>query len=542
MKLNLKLVALAGALIGLALPALAQDVALVIGNRSYEHQSGVRDAYLANEAVRPLEDAGFRVLLGQDAKANDQFDLASEFYDALDGADRVVILLAGHIVSDARDSWLLGTNARKQNMFTIGRAGLSVGAILEVAGQKPGGAIVMIANGRVPTVGYGLNAGPGELDIPQGVTVIKGPIAGLLSLLEQDLLEPGNSVGAAMERAPRGVTAEGFLPASIPFLPSVALLPAQDDEASYWEAVRSVGTIEALLTYIERHPNGQHLFEANQMIRALRASPERQAQEAENRLNLNREQRRQIQRNLSILGFNPRGIDGVFGPGSRAAIGAWQQSRQLDGYGYLTGNQIVALQAAADTRSHDLEEEARLQQQEQDQQDASYWRQTGRGTTEAGLRAYLRRYPDGLYSEIAQTRIDEFENDDRNRAAKAERDYWDAVQSNGSAKAYRQYLEKYPNGVFANTAEERLVYLEGSAQDEELIREAKAEEARVAGNGIARLLVEQKLQRLGLKPGRVDGTFDEDTRRALRKFQRARDIPVTGYVTQQTIVRLLAAR
>ena len=131
---------------------------------------------------------------------------------------------------------------------------------------------------------------------------------------------------------------------------------------------------------------------------------------------------------VSILGFDPRGIDGLFGRGSRAAIGAWQTSRGIDGFGFLSGNQIAALQTAADIRSQELEEEARRRQEEQDRQDTEYWRQTGRDGTEASLRAYLKRYPDGLYSEIAQVRVDQFDETRRAQAAAVEREYWDGIQ------------------------------------------------------------------------------------------------------------------
>jgi peptidoglycan hydrolase-like protein with peptidoglycan-binding domain len=38
----------------------------------------------------------------------------------------------------------------------------------------------------------------------------------------------------------------------------------------------------------------------------------------------------------------------------------------------------------------------------------------------------------------------------------------------------------------------------------------------------------------------VDGVFDEATRRAIRRFQNARNLPATGYVTRATMARLLA--
>lgn len=545
MKLKLKQVALAGAFIVAALPALARDVALVLTNGVYKDYAGASDTQLVDEAVRPLKAAGFQVVLGRNADADNQIVLVNKFLNGMKEADRIVILLTGDIVSGLRDSWLLAADMRKPNMFTVGRGGVSIGAIMEAAAQKPGSAVVMIAKGKEVDTSYGVRGKLGKLTIPHGVVLIKGPMAGLLPVLE-GILEPGNSVSEVMGRAPYGVTAEGFLPKATAFIPyappPVVPLPVDHEEASYWDAVRAVGTIDALHSYLDRYPNGQFAFEAMQMIEELRLNPVRRAQEAEKRLKLKREQRRRIQRNLSLLGFDPNGVDGVFGRGSRAAIGAWQQSRGFDGHGYLTGNQIAALQAQAEIRARELEEEARLRKQEQDRQDAAYWRQTGRGGTESGLRAYLSRYPDGLYSIIARDRLEQLERDSRNRAAKAERDYWDAVQSDGSAKAYRKYLKKYPRGVFARTAKVRLEQLEGTERDKELIKRAKAEEAKVAGQAVTRVLIEHKLQALGLNPGQVDGVFDKDSRRALRKFQRARQIPVTGYVTQKTIVQLLVTQ
>jgi peptidoglycan hydrolase-like protein with peptidoglycan-binding domain len=54
------------------------------------------------------------------------------------------------------------------------------------------------------------------------------------------------------------------------------------------------------------------------------------------------------------------------------------------------------------------------------------------------------------------------------------------------------------------------------------------------------MLVEQRLARMGLEPGRVDGTFDAATRRAIRAYQESRDLAVTGYLDQSMIALLLA--
>lgn len=547
MMLKLKLTVLAGAFYGLTLPAMATDVALVIGNSTYRDQPYIQNADITQTTADSLRANGFVVVQGQNLDSDAQLTLASEFFETLDEVDRVVVLLAGHFVISKRDSWLLATNADTPDMFTIGQTGLSIGAIMDAAGQTPGRAIVMLATDGEPTPGYGVSAGFLAMDIPQGVTVVSGPMADLSPLLADGFLNPENSIREAIA-ASQHIRAEGYLPRGTAFVsgPSEIIAPAplfvDDADQSDWQTALSIGTVEALQGYVERNPQGRNAPQAKQLISTLKARPEILAKAAEAELRLSRDQRRQIQRNLSILDFNPRGIDGLFGRGSRAAIGAWQQSRGIDGFGYLSGDQITDLQTAADIRSQDLEEEARKRQDEEDRKDTEYWRGTGRDGTEPSLRAYLKRYPDGLYSELAQARVGAFDEARRAQAANVEREYWDSVQSAGTAVAYRQYLQEYPSGAFASTAQGRLDQLDGAVRDQELIRRARADESRVAGNSIARILVEKKLQALGLKPGRVDGKFDEKTRRAVRKFQRARQIPATGYVTQRTIVQLLAAR
>lgn len=69
---------------------------------------------------------------------------------------------------------------------------------------------------------------------------------------------------------------------------------------------------------------------------------------------------------------------------------------------------------------------------------------------------------------------------------------------------------------------------------------ARAEEAALGLNPVARRLAEARLADLGLNPGAVDGTFDKDTRRAIRRYQDARRLPVSGYLDRVTAVRLMA--
>ncbi|SUZ34082.1 hypothetical protein ROE7235_03864 [Roseibaca ekhonensis] len=58
---------------------------------------------------------------------------------------------------------------------------------------------------------------------------------------------------------------------------------------------------------------------------------------------LDRDTRREVQRRLSLIGFDTKGVDGALGPNSRAAIQAWQQSNGFPVSGYLNQAQKIAL-------------------------------------------------------------------------------------------------------------------------------------------------------------------------------------------------------
>lgn len=60
-------------------------------------------------------------------------------------------------------------------------------------------------------------------------------------------------------------------------------------------------------------------------------------------LNLTRQQRSEAQAGLTQRGFNTRGVDGVFGQGTRNAIAGWQRANDLTETGYLTKAQFDRL-------------------------------------------------------------------------------------------------------------------------------------------------------------------------------------------------------
>ncbi|MGL4279746.1 MAG: peptidoglycan-binding domain-containing protein [Albidovulum sp.] len=540
--LRLSLIAVAAALAG---PAGAQNVALVIGNENYRHGPDIDGAADALDAASALEGAGLVVEKGADLSTEAMRSLLRGYYAQTQRPGRSVILLSGQFVSHGAETWLLGTEANAPGLPDADLAGLPLGTVLEMAAERPGGAIVLLGDEEEePSLGRGLIAGIGEIAVPQGVTLITGDASEIAAFAADVLTGPGQSAAEIATQA-GDLRVRGYLGALMPFLPEAAppppvqsggneALAAELAERELWETTRGVDTVKGYESYLRRYPDGLFADAARKAI-AAKNDPAARAKAAEDALALSRDQRRQIQRDLSILDINPRGLDGLFGPGSRTAIATWQKRNDHPATGFITGPQMAALAAQAERRAAELEVEAAKRQADLERQDRLYWEQTGKAGDEAGLRAYLKRYPDGLFAELAQERLKVFDDQRKEEAAAADRAAWDRALRLNSVAGFQEYLAAYPKGAFADDARQILQDLGASAGDQA----AKQAEDALGLNAGFRRMIEERLAALGLKPGQIDGTFDADTRRAIRRYQAARNLSVSGYLNQQTVARLL---
>jgi len=534
---------LAVSLLALSAPMAAADTALVLANSDYDEAQDLRDADTFRDLEEALEEAGFEVITVEDGDAADlRAGLEALLSAEEDG--RVVIAAAGHVVRSRSDAWLLGTDADEVNFATVGAQGLSLQAMLEIASRAPGQAMVMIGmEPRRIDLGDGLGRGMGAVDVPQGVSLLSGAPDDLAEFALEAVLEPGADLRAALSDT-RGVRSHGFLSSVVPFIAPepapVAEGESDADETALWDAAVELNTIGAYRAYLEEYPRGLYADEAEAAIEALELDPLAEAEAVEDALDLSRDDRRRIQRALSILGYDPRGIDGIFGPGTRGAVSAWQRANGYDDTSFLDADQIDDLRQQAAQRAAELEEQARIEREARERADRAFWQATGQGATETGLRDYLQRYPDGLFAEEAEARLAEIEAARRAEAEAQERSDWDRVREADTIEAYERYLEVYPDGLFVDTARARLEQLRNPGLSPEELAQAEAQEAALNLPTFTRLLVEQRLAAMGLEPGEVDGQFDEATRRAIRRYQSARGMEATGYLTQETMVRLLA--
>jgi len=345
--------------------------------------------------------------------------------------------------------------------------GVSLDFFAQLLGQAPGRAVLFVGKSDrmiydIPLVSEGV----GRTNLPRGVMMVSGGYRAVEDIVTNSFMRRGARVIDVLRGDIGTLEIEGDIPAS--------------------------------LVLAER--------------RVVVNTPE----QVEQRLGLNRTERRNVQRDLAELGFDPRGIDGLFGNATRSALRNWQRGERLGITGYLTAEQVALLRRQAD--------EARQNNRANDQQ---YWQQTGANGTERGLRRYLDRYPDGIYANRARAELA------RMTALTDEQAWTRAVRLN-TPEGYRQYLHDFPRGTYVRVARARIGTPPAVVEND-----AKRAEDALRLNGITRLLIEQRVADLGYRTGPRDGNFDLATRQGFRQYQRDRNMPVTGYVTADMIRRLL---
>jgi peptidoglycan hydrolase-like protein with peptidoglycan-binding domain len=542
--------------LGWAGAATAQTAALLLGTEDYDRVSDVRRGDEIADAASALDRAGVRVVARRDTDLDGMRQALSEFGQMADGSDKLLVALSGRFLHSATETYFLPSDADTGPLATLSATALPLSTVTAWLAARPGSAVLILATDDLDTeFGAFLAAGTGPLDIPQGVTVLTGEPRTVAQFVEDRLSRPGTDLIAAAERAGLGVA--GYAAPGQVFvedIPVSATPPATQAPTAVtpqqmvnrladiraWRSADTANTAEAYEAYIDAYPDGEFRRMAENRIQALTDTPDARAERTEQALDLDRDQRREIQRDLSLLDYNTRGIDGIFGRGTRTAIIAWQKAQGFEATGFLTAEQITRLDAQAERRAAELEAEAERRRTQQLAQDRAFWDETGALGDEAGLRAYLTRFPDGEYAETARQDLASIELRKRRETDARDRQLWDEATQANTVRAYRDYLDLAPGGAFRDEAATRIAALEQSQREAQSNSAAAREEQALNLSPRTRQVIESRLESLGLRPGKVDGVLDDDSRRAIRRYQASRNMPETGYLSEAVVVQLLA--
>lgn len=533
------------------LPVQAGGVALVLGNQSYDTLTEASEASQVMQTVSALEEMGFLVLAGEGLSAEEmRAQLAGSFEQIQrEESERVVIVLSGHFARSGSGTWLMGTDSSRAGLALADGQGLRLDLVAEIAALASESAVLWLAPaGDPPDLGPGLISElPEAFDLPEGVAVLRGPAAQVVQGLRASL-RPGTTL-ASIARANRALTGEGALPEAVPFLPE-GFTPGARADARAWALAQEADSEAGYQAYLDAFPNGQNAQAARTELDRIRNAPDR----IEAALFLTRDERRAIQRDLTVLGFDTRGIDGIFGPGTRGAISNWQELNGLGQTGYLDRDQIFTLAVQAAERASEIEAEERALREAEERADREFWALTGAAGDEPGLRSYLERYPQGIFAGLARERLAQIalaqQAEQRNRDLAA----WRRARALDTVSAYEAYLRDWPEGEFVENARARIEQRRPAPQppiaepgpepepapESPAVAQARAAEAALGLSQPTRLLIERRLERLGLDPGPIDGVFDDQTRVAIRQAQTRFDLVPTGYVDQDFLTMMVS--
>lgn len=367
----------------------------------------------------------------------------------------------------------------------------------------------------------------------------------------------GNRVGAALAVLLAGIAPIGAAAQQV-ITPDGVVSTVQDE--ALWQLTLSRATADAYRNYLSSFPNGAHAAEARARLNVVLGTlPSAQppaagtpvqpapvqppepvtatplppagtvapaasgdAAQAESALGLTLDARRAIQWRLNELGHDTRGADGIFGSGTRRAIGAWQTSRGFASTGYLTAAQAQELRNSAPSGPPAGVSPTTIPTPMTTGSTAAGI-EPGTGETAMELTSTQKR--------IIQSRLTQLGHDTGGI---------DGQFGSGTRRAISawQRASGAPATGFLSQAEATTLLSGGSlpgAPPAETTDAAARAENMLDLTREDRIAVQQALVAAGYDTRGVDGTFGSGSRRAIRDWQAARGMAATGYLTAEQL-------
>jgi tetratricopeptide (TPR) repeat protein len=111
----------------------------------------------------------------------------------------------------------------------------------------------------------------------------------------------------------------------------------------------------------------------------------------------------------------------------------------------------------------------------------SFWESIKSSTNPDDFKAYLDKYPDGQFAALAKSRAQPGRSaSNMSSGDSLEMTYWNAIKDSRNASDFKAYVNKFPSGLFVEIANGRVAMLEGEAREKEKanLSAAEAERAR----------------------------------------------------------------
>lgn len=383
-------------------------VAFVVGNAAYKNVPQLPNPAIdARSMARVLRNVGFEVVEGSNLTRDAMTAKLLEFGEKSEGADVALFFYAGHGIAVNGTNYLLPVDADlKSEMDVKLGAAINVDLTLEqtmadakvklvfldACRDNPFAAKIRSAKAtRSVTVASGLaemKSGEGTLiafATGPGQTALDGE-AGTNSPFTRALIaniaSPGVEIQQAMTKVraqvndetnkaqlPWGhtnLTGTVYLnpttaPAATADAAPASVAQAGEVELEFWRSIKDSNKVEELNAYLTNYPNGTFKSLALARIAAIQDGPSTTTrnltagvdpstfidvadQISEDQIGLDKNQRRDVQRRLTGLGFDIKAT-GKFDDETRSVIKRWQAARGYPTTGYLNMLQHKAMQS-----------------------------------------------------------------------------------------------------------------------------------------------------------------------------------------------------
>ena len=373
----------------------AGRVALVVGNSTYAHIGRLpnpgNDAADMAAALRRL---GFEVTTTLDADRVELNDALRAFTRQSAGADVSLVFYAGHGIEMDGVNYLVPVDARLERDVDVRFEAVALDDVLVSTTGASLRLVVLDACRNNPLARSMQRTGASR-------SVSRGSFGNL----DESLL--GNETLVAYAAA-AGTTAADGTGRNSPY--TSALLAYLEEPVELLTLFRQVRAQVLATTNGEQRPHeyqsllGEHYLGGAPVPGS---GPGRDPQLVEAALGLDRAMRRRVQQGLGTAGFSPGPADGVFGPGTRAAIRRWQAFRGAAATGYLDAASTQALGVApvSAPAGGAVVGNAAASVQAQN----VFWQSISASENPADYEAYLEQFPAGIFARLARNRLAELE-------------------------------------------------------------------------------------------------------------------------------------
>lgn len=137
----------------------------------------------------------------------------------------------------------------------------------------------------------------------------------------------------------------------------------------------------------------------------------------------------------------------------------------------------------------------------------AFWDSIKNSNNPNDFKAYLDKYPDGQFAELAKSRANAAKPSGGAGGDSVEMMYWNAIKDSRNPSDFKAYVTKFPGGLFVELANSRIASLEAEANERDRAKASAAADERIRNTHIFDVLNEGRTEgSLTVAPGTL--TFE----------------------------------